>query len=115
MAELKDWGWPPNKAAYQVSWMQGHRMNNQLFEQLWSRQAGRCPGCLGAFAHPLKNANLQGLEPRVDRRPLEPKDPKDIRGLICSDCRSVLKELLKDKERKQRLIDYLRQAGDWHA
>ena len=114
MEKLVSWGWPANKIHYWNSLMVGHRVSSTLFDSLWKRQNGRCVGCEGAFAHPARNIDIQGLQPRIDRRPNEPKDQKDVRGLLCGECRSTLHELLKDSARKQKLINYLRLSGDWN-
>lgn len=106
------WGWPPNKISYLNSLMTGHRMSQALFHELWGRQQGCCVGCLQAFAYPFRNEEKYGLQPRIDRRTNEPIEAYDIRGLLCGECRSLLHELQKDSEKKQRLIDYLRAAGD---
>ena len=107
------WGWPPNKISYLNSLMTGHRMSQALFNELWGRQQGCCAGCKQSFAYPFHNEEKYGLQPRVDRRDKEPVDATDIRGLLCGGCKTLLHELLKDVEKKQALIEYLRGKGDW--
>ena len=113
-AKLVDWGWPPNWSAYQGSLMTGHNVSNTVFDVFWNKQGGMCGVCRRDLAYPFRKViGKQGLQPKIDRRPLQPISHKDVRGLLCSECRINVKAALENKEELKKAIRYLAAAGDW--
>jgi len=118
--ELVPFGWPENMAMWQSNNCVKYSLDTKAWGVLYDRQGGKCAGCLEVLADPRVRNGKMGLKPQVDHRhaPGEPKvgrrcEVTAVRGLLCQSCNMLLGKVQDDKALLERLVNYLKQHGDY--
>jgi hypothetical protein len=110
------WGWAGKGYGQHVATRYGLYLSdvNEMFE----KQAGKCPGCNRALAHPTAKEAKVGLRPEIDHRHVfengieQQCRREDVRGLLCMDCNHWIGRLADNPERVTALGRYLSAHGD---
>lgn len=91
-----------------------YRVTQPLYEELWARQDGKCPGCKQRLAHPWVKSLLMGLKPDTDHLHVKGRhcEARDVRGVLCHHCNGLLGKMRDNMDLLQGLLDYLKQHGD---
>lgn len=110
--ELVSWGWASKQWLPQQ--FINYRLTQPLWEHLWAEQGGKCAGCNGALAHPLKKTGERGLKPETDHLHVEGRhcEAADVRGLLCHHCNMLLGKIRDNMDLLDNLLNYLRKHGD---
>lgn len=108
------WGWAGKQ------WLPQQYINYRIqqphYEQLWAEQQGRCPGCRGELAHPLRKEQRTGLKPETDHLHVEGRhcEKEDVRGIMCHNCNALLGKIRDNMNILAGLLIYLKKHGDLH-
>lgn len=106
-------GWSKDPAGYWKSLWVKNRLTQDGYEKMWEGQGGRCPGCGRMLAHPTREGE-EGAQPVPDWE----EGAGYTRGLVCKDCKTLLRGLEKLEEpldwftkRVSGLVGYLKRNG----
>lgn len=102
--EQISWGWA--SAQYLPNLYTKYRVTSTIFNALWGKQEGLCPGCVKPLAHPLLKEAKMGFKPEVDHCHVR----LVVRGLLCRRCNDFLGKIRDNKEQLKRLEEYLRRS-----
>lgn len=110
--ERVGWGWAGKQWLPQQ--FIKYRVTQALWENLWAGQEGRCAGCQGELAHPLRKEGRLGLKPQTDHLHKEGRqcEAADVRGLLCQRCNIFLGKIRDNQDILGNLLAYLKRHGD---
>lgn len=136
--EMIRWGWQGQ--SYWPGVWKRYKITNIEFDKMWYAQEGKC-ACGKPFAHPFlpwpgwpaakpEGGPFVGFRPEIDHQHIKVNgkekqcEAKDVRGLLCGECNSLLGDLRDnrdyiieslpyrtDKARLCNLVIYLERHG----